>query len=108
MREKERKDYEKRTKLVIKRVISMILAMSMFTGIIPVNVTATEQESVYVSVSHDGEFVTAPNGAVTAYVEVPMNELSSIAATRYKCGIKCYDGKTRSNGYITNIWYEWR
>lgn len=75
-----------------KRFLSMLLAFIMVLTMIPLTVSATESENVYISVSYDGQFIEDKNGDAIAYVAVPMVELAAIELDAYGLGDFYYDG----------------
>ena len=83
---------KKKMKLGMKRVFGILLALTMLVNMFPSTVWATEGEKVYLSVSHDGEFVTDKDGEYVAYVEVPMSEVATVNLSEYGLDEFYYDG----------------
>lgn len=75
-----------------KRIGSILLALIMIFTMIPQRVYATENENVYISVSHDGQFIEDINGEAIAYVAVPMSALAAIDLDEYGLSDFYYDG----------------
>ena len=75
----------------MKKGISLILAIVMVLGLLPAAVFATEAEQVYISASHDGQFISDQNGDVLAYTAVSMEELASIDLAEYGLSDYAYD-----------------
>jgi len=74
-----------------KKILSMILAFVMVLGLLPATVFATEAEQVYISASHDGQFISDQNGDVLAYTAVSLEELASIDLAEYGLSDYAYD-----------------
>ena len=75
----------------MKKGISLILAIVMVLGLLPAAVFATEAEQVYISASHDGQFISDKNGDVLAYTAVSLEELASIDLAEYGLSDYAYD-----------------
>ncbi|MBR6794266.1 MAG: hypothetical protein IKM48_07945, partial [Clostridia bacterium] len=58
---------------------------------IPLTAFATEAECVYISASHEGEFITDSNGKAIAYRAVSLDELATIDLDTYGLGDYVYD-----------------
>lgn len=76
---------------ITKKVLSMILAMVMVLGLLPATAFATSTEQVYISASHEGQFLQDQNGAPLAYTAVPLEELANIDLNAYGLGDYLYD-----------------
>ena len=51
----------------MKKTISWILAIAMVLGLLPATAFATGADSVYISVSYDGQYIGDKNGNAIAY-----------------------------------------
>lgn len=89
--------------LTVKRAFSMVLAIVMLVNMFPAKILAREEEKVYISVSHDGQFVTDKNGEYVTYMEVPMSELADIDFAEYGLEDYYYDGDGDENYDITAL-----
>ena len=74
-----------------KRILSLLLAIVMVFTMIPLTAFATEAEYVYISASHEGEFITDSNGKAIAYRAVSLDELATIDLDTYGLGDYVYD-----------------
>ena len=54
----------KSIKNIIKRITAMLLAITMTVGMMPIYSFATENESVYISISDDEKYVCDNNGFI--------------------------------------------
>lgn len=75
-----------------KKFLSILLALAMIFTSIPFTTTAAQNDSVYISISYDGQFVDDQNGNAIAYVAVPIDTLSKIDLDAYGLGDFYYDG----------------
>ena len=53
-----------------KKILSMILAFVLVLGLLPATAFATDADSVYISVSYDGQYINDKNGNAIAYIPV--------------------------------------
>ena len=75
-----------------KRMLSLLLAMVMVLGLIPAAfATGTAEDTVYLSVSYDGQYKTGSDGTPMAYVPVKLSELSGIDLDSYNMSDYKYD-----------------
>ncbi|MBE6969066.1 MAG: hypothetical protein E7442_02955 [Ruminococcaceae bacterium] len=74
-----------------KKVFSLLLAMIMVVGLLPVSALATGTNNVYLSVSYDGKYLNGQDGAPIAYVPVSFEELASIDLDTYGLSEYKYD-----------------
>jgi len=81
----------KSIKNIIKRITAMLLAITMTVGMMPIYSFATENESVYISISDDEKYVCDNNGLPMAYYEVTFDELETIDLDDYGLGEYKYD-----------------
>ena len=83
-----------------KRIVSLLLVLSMVVGMIPYTVSATTPESksgtVYISISDDAQFVTAPDGTAMGFFPVKLEDLAQIDLDDYGLAGCNYD--VDSNG----------
>ena len=66
-----------------KKILSMILAFVLVLGLLPATAFATGADSVYISVSFDGQYINDKNGNVIAYIPVSFENLASIDLDEY-------------------------
>lgn len=74
-----------------KKILSMILAFVMVLGLLPATAFATGADSVYISVSFDGEYINDKNGNAIAYIPVSFENLASIDLDEYGLSDYKYD-----------------
>ena len=75
-----------------RRLLSLLLVITMVLGMVPLNAMATEaKDVVYISVSYDGQFKTDADGHPLAYTAVPLSELEQIDLDRYDLTEYQYD-----------------
>ena len=79
-----------------KRVLSILLAAVMVFSLLPIAAFATDLETlldseVYISISDDAEFITAPNGTPMGFFAVPLEELLLIDLADYDLEGYTYD-----------------
>ncbi len=72
-----------------KRILSLLLALVMVLGLFPVSAMASDADTVYISVSYDGQYVDAANGDPAAYIPVSLSELQKLNLADY--GLSDYD-----------------
>lgn len=97
------KEMKKSLRHIIAKSICMILTMAMVLNIMPISVTAQENDKVYISASFDGQYMTGVNGEPIAYVGVPMSSLAAIDLTQYGLSDFIYDGDGDGNYDITAL-----
>ena len=86
-----------------KRILSILLAVVMVFTMIPLMAFATEAEYVYISASHDGEFIADKNGNTMAYKAVSLDELAAIDLGSYGLSDYLYDKDGDGNYEITAL-----
>ena len=74
-----------------KKILSMILAFVLVLGLLPATAFATGADSVYISVSFDGEYINDKNGNAIAYIPVSFENLASIDLDEYGLSEYKYD-----------------
>ena len=75
----------------MKKTISWILAILMVLGLLPATAFATGADSVYISVSYDGQYINDKNGNAIAYIPVSFENLASIDLDEYGLSEYKYD-----------------
>lgn len=75
----------------IKKVLSTIMAAVMTVNMLPMTAFATEEDSVYISVSFDGQYIDDKNGAPMVYVPVSMDDIAAVDLEEYDLGDYLYD-----------------
>ena len=66
-----------------KRLLSLLLTFILVFTMIPMTVSATESENVYISVSYDDKFTNDKNGNPITYIPVSFDTLSTINLSDY-------------------------
>ena len=74
-----------------KKILSMILAFVLVLGLLPATAFATGADSVYISVSYDGQYINDKNGNAIAYIPVSFDNLASIDLDEYGLSEYKYD-----------------
>ena len=74
-----------------KKILSMILAFVLVLGLLPATAFATGADSVYISVSYDGQYINDKNGNAIAYIPVSFDKLSAIDLDEYGLSEYKYD-----------------
>lgn len=76
---------------ITKKLISLFLTFVLVLGLLPVAANATAPETVYISISDDAQFITAPDGTAMGFFAVTLEELASIDLDAYNLGEYAYD-----------------
>ena len=74
-----------------KKILSMILAFVLVLGLLPATAFATDADSVYISVSYDGQYINDKNGNAIAYIPVSFEKLAAIDLDEYGLSEYKYD-----------------
>ena len=74
-----------------KKILSMILAFVLVLGLLPATAFATGADSVYISVSYDGQYINDKNGNAIAYIPVSFDKLAAIDLDEYGLSEYKYD-----------------
>ena len=87
-----------------KRIVTLLLTLVLVIGLLPLAAFATEaNDVVYISVSYDGQFMTAPDGSNMAYVPVELEKLKEIDLDAYNMGDYKYDADSDGTYEITAL-----
>ena len=73
------------------KILSMILAFVLVLGLLPATAFATGADSVYISVSYDGQYINDKNGNAIVYIPVSFENLASIDLDEYGLSEYKYD-----------------
>lgn len=76
---------------IMKKALSLILVFCLCLSLLPATVFATGADTIYISVSYDGQYINGQNGTPLAYVPVSFNEISSIDLAAYDLSDYLYD-----------------
>lgn len=74
-----------------KRILSLMLVLAMVIGMIPFAASATGTGTVYISISDDEKFITAPDGTPMGFFAVTFEELASVDLDAYELDEYAYD-----------------
>ena len=75
-----------------KKIISIFIALAMILTAIPLTISAIEpDDTVYISISDDKQFVTDSNGTPMAFYPVTLDELAEIDLGDYYLDGYAYD-----------------
>lgn len=91
MTQNKKYSVKKENFIMRKRILSILLALIMVFTMIPMTAFANDSEYVYISASHDGEFISDPNGNAMAYKAVSLDELAAIDLDTYGLRDYLYD-----------------
>lgn len=86
-----------------KRIVSLLLVLTMVIGMIPLAASASTPETVYISVSDDAQYVPDASGAPVAYTAVTLEELESVNLDDYGLGDYWYDADGDGTPEITAL-----
>ena len=75
----------------MKKLLSLFLALVMVLSLVPATVFATDGEKVYISASHEGQFINDRNGTPLAYTAVALDALADINLDDYGLSDYKYD-----------------
>ena len=75
----------------MKKGISLILALVMVLGLLPITAFATGEDMVYISVSFDGQYINDKDGGYIAYIPVSMEQVASVDLDAYGLSDYWYD-----------------
>ncbi|MBR2883835.1 MAG: hypothetical protein IKB93_03500 [Clostridia bacterium] len=74
-----------------KKIISIFIALAMILSAIPLTISASEPDTIYISISDDKQFVTDSNGTPMAFYPVTLDELAEIDLGDYYLDGYAYD-----------------
>ncbi len=74
-----------------KKIISIFIILAMILSAIPLTISASEPDTVYISISDDSQFVTDSNGTPMAFYPVTLDELAEIDLSDYYLDGYAYD-----------------
>ncbi len=74
-----------------KKIISIFIILAMILTAIPLTISASEPDTVYISISDDSQFVTDSNGTPMAFYPVTLDELAEIDLSDYYLDGYAYD-----------------
>ena len=90
-----------------KRILSMLLVLIMAISMIPFSTYAATEETVYVSVSFDGNYLTAGTGTnkgnPMAYLPVTMRILGNLKLDTYGLADYAYDADSDGTNEVTAL-----
>ena len=86
-----------------KKIISVLIALAMVLTAIPLTISATEPDTVYISISDDACFITDNDGNPIAFYPVTFNELSEVNLSDYGLEHYEYDADGDKNPELTAL-----
>lgn len=86
-----------------KKIISVLIVMTMILTAIPLTISATQPDTVYISISDDAYFVTDTDGNPMAFCPVTLDELSEVDLEAYGLGDFLYDADNDGNYELTAL-----
>ena len=87
----------------INKLLSLLLVLIMVVNLLPITAFATNEDCVYISVSHDGKFVTDKNNTFVTYVKIPISKIETINLDDYGLSEYHYDGNNDGKNDITAL-----
>ena len=88
---------------MIKKILSMILALCLVLGLLPATAFATEENVVYLSVSFDGKYIDDKNGAPIAYFPVSLDTIAAVDLEEYGLDNMLFDADGDGNYETTAL-----
>ena len=88
---------------MMKKVVSMLLALVLVLGMLPGTALATEGEYVYLSISYDGKYIDDKNGNTMVYLPIPLDKIAAVDLTEYGLDNMLYDADGDGNYEITAL-----
>ena len=85
-----------------KRILCIVLAVVMAFTMIPLTAFATE-EYVYLSISFDGQYIDAQNGAPIVYLPVALDDIAAVDLTEYGLDNMLFDADEDGNYETTAL-----
>ncbi len=86
-----------------KKIISIFIILAMILTAIPLTISASEPDTVYISISDDSQFVTDSNGNQMAFYPVTLDELAEVDLNAYGYGDYVYDADGDSVPELTAL-----
>ena len=86
-----------------KRLLSLLLAFIMVFTMIPMTVSATESEYVYLSISFDGKYIDDKNGSPIVYVPIPLDDIANVDLNEYGLDNMLFDSDDDGNYETTAL-----
>ena len=84
-----------------KRLFTWFLTLVMVLGLLPTSIMAATKDTVYISASHDGEYLSLSDGGYLAHVPVELDELEEIDLAEYGLSDFKYDADNDGTYEIT-------
>jgi len=86
-----------------RKLLSLLLSLALLLSLLPTSVWASGEESVYVSISFDGQFLSDKNDDPVAYVPVSLSALKNIDLAEYGLADYQYDKDSDGTYEITAL-----
>ena len=86
-----------------KKIISVLIVLAMVLTAIPLTISASESDTVYISISDDSSFITDENGTPMAFYPVTLDELAEVDLEEYGYSEYLYDADGDSVAEITAL-----
>ena len=85
---------------MMKKFLSMMLAVVMVLALLPLTVCASdgEEEYIYLSISFDGKYIDDTNGNPIAYYAVPLDAVAAVDLTAYGLDNMWFEGALNDDG----------
>ena len=79
-----------------RKLLSLLLSLALLLSLLPAPVIAAGDDSVYISISFDGQYISDQTGSPVAYVPVPLSALADIDLADY--GLEGYRHDSNGDG----------
>lgn len=79
-----------------RKLLSLLLSLALLLSLLPTPVIAAGDDSVYISISFDGQYISGQTGSPVAYVPVPLSALADIDLADY--GLEGYRHDSNGDG----------
>jgi len=86
-----------------RKLLSLLLSLTILLSLFPVPVSATGDNQVYISISFDGQFIADRNNNPVAHIPVPLSDLKNIDLTEYGLADYQYDNDGDGEHEITAL-----
>lgn len=86
-----------------KKIISIFIVLAMILTAIPLTISASETDTVYITISDDSSFITDIDGNPMSFYPVTLNELAGVDLEEYGYGEYLFDADGDSDYELTAL-----
>ena len=90
-------------KTTARKLFSILLTLTLLLGMLPAPVVAAGEDSVSISISFDGQYITNQSNDPVADIQVPLSELKGIDLSQYGLDDYRYDKDNNGTYEITAL-----